>query len=203
MNKKEKLNIVLFSFSLILILMISGCNGSDSNDITGNVIKDVTVTTTDPSTVDSDDSYDIVCNQDSDCGEDKSGDSYCFQGNKFVSKTLYTCVFKGTPQSYCNAKKKDSLVGCDKLSEQCRDGQCIEIADMPCQDSDGGKQPSVPGKVIDPTGRIVADECISKNIVLEAYCESGKGKAKTEQFDCEFECRQGECITQKEKYNLD
>ena len=204
MKKREVFSILFLGLSLITLLIINGCNDQSGEDVTGGVIDDLTVEQVSDSSGDSgsDDDSLIACNKDSDCGQETFGEPSCFQGNAFVKKTIYSCVFPGTPQAYCNAVKKETMIGCDTSRETCREGVCVAFDDLPCMENDGGIKPAIPGKVIDSAGKEVPDECISQTRLMESYCADGKGRAKTQVFDCDYQCSQAECITKDEKYNL-
>ena len=209
MKKRAALSIIFLFLPLILLLSIAGCSSKDDSaaGITGNVIKDVTaepVGTQGSAGAEPDDSsFDVACTADSDCGDSTVGDPACFQGNVLVLKTDYTCKYPGTPQSYCSAVKKESMIQCNKAIEKCSGGKCLEFDDLPCLDSDGGKNPKIAGKVIDAENNEIPDECWNDTLLKEKYCENGKGRVKSADIECEELCSSGKCITNAEKYNLD
>src|SRR3989344_3074741 len=195
----SSLKIIFAAALTVFLLALTGCSGKDDGGaVTGNVVKD-----TQPvgGTAAGTPAPSVACSADTECGQEKSGEPYCFQGNAFAVKTIYKCINPGSVKSYCSAVKKDAMIGCDKVNgEVCVSGKCLPADSLPCKDSDGGKVPETQGVVIDYSGNELGDECIGTRVLQEAYCENaGKGRAVTASMTCDFLCRQGECITEYEK----
>jgi hypothetical protein len=69
-------------------------------------------------------SADIKCNEDIDCGNSTYGEKYCVEGGVFQNNTLQVCKNKGTTSSYCEEKKDANLI--ETCRGTCNEGSCID-----------------------------------------------------------------------------
>jgi hypothetical protein len=123
------------------------------------------------------------CVEDADCGGHEVISASCFQGNVNSQYKDYYC-----DDGKCKAKGGSTIESCDRELELCREGECIEIATLPCNDTDGGKNYLEAGKVVDAKGKEFVDECLTAFKLQEAFCTAGefnKGVGDYEDVRCE------------------
>lgn len=211
--KVVKINKTLFYIAIILALsiVISGCtvtdiSGSTTVDLEPDDTKEQqpvqqdqdqeSAHITQAGQIDQDSMYDIECNQDSDCGEVVYGDKYCFQNGVVTPITKSVCVNPGSIKSYCRKETKDVVEICLSGKEVCRQAKCLVIAELPCTDSDGGKNYDEAGTVFDAELLEYKDNCMDKSTVTEYYCRGGdKGIARSENHYCiGGKCVTGACV---------
>lgn len=136
--------------------------------------------------------YQVKCSKDTDCGETIYGDKYCFQNGVVTPITKSICVNPGSIKSYCKKEMADEVHMCEVGKEVCRKGECWVLANLPCTDSDGGKNYDVAGKVVDAELLEYKDYCLDKYQVMEYYCPStNKGLA----LSSPKICTGGKCVT--------
>lgn len=193
---------------LILIVALSGCTVTDITGSTAQEEKDSVqagagekqevqaqeepkpAAETPAKTGDS--MYEVACNGDSDCGETIYGEKYCFQNGIVTPITKNICMNPGSIKSYCRKEMRDEVVMCIEGREVCRNGKCLVLAELPCTDSDGGKNYEEAGTVLDAELIEYKDNCLDKGTVIEYYCLGGnKGLARDEKHYCIG----GKCIT--------
>ena len=136
----------------------------------------------------------IECLDDSDCGERRIENAYCFQG--FPTGDIYDwkCENAGMPEAKCKQVAKQGVFDeCDG-DEFCRDGQCVEFAN--CTDTDGGKNYEERGKVMTNDLAVHEDNCEDDNTLLEYYC-SENDMALSEIHNCE--CSRDACVLDEEE----
>ena len=98
----------------------------------------------------------IVCNADSDCGEDSISENYCVETGVYHNIIDYTCLNPGTPQSSCNINVTEELV--EECSEMCFEGSCVDIACFTDSDCNDGE-------------RLTLDYCRNPGTV-DSFCEN-------------------------------
>ena len=78
-------------------------------------------------------------------------------------------------------------------------GESIE-KEIKCEDSDGSTNYDLKGTLVycDESGCFKKEDYCSGNNVIEWFCENKEGKSK--EFECEFECDDGVCLTALKKY---
>ena len=138
----------------------------------------------------------VECYSDSECGEVVTKEPYCFQGSVVTPESVPECHNAGTVDSYCRTESNDRVELCSPSEEFCRDGQCLVIAEEPCEDTDGGRDYSTQGKVTDALKERLWDQCAEDEKTLyERYCSHGDyGKVMTEEHRCSGKCSGGECV---------
>jgi hypothetical protein len=105
------------------------------------------------------------------------------------------CIFPNTVKSYCTKDKTELTTLCDKAVETCRKGSCLKISELPCSDSDGGKNYYKRGTLVDGLFEEHADDCDDDDTLIEWYCSGGtKGFARSEQHTCPEQCITGACV---------
>ncbi len=127
---------------------------------------------------------------DSDGGKNYKVFGYVVKGNE---KRKDICKGGTLVEYYCdNNEIKYVVVKCE-----CEEGVCKENE---CKDTDGGDNPSVPGRVTF-NDRIYEDFCLTQGFVqthvqkpslVEYYCENNVVKNKT--YTCEYGCEKGRCL---------
>lgn len=195
---KNKL-ILLAILGIALMFVAAGCK---STGVTGSVVADKESGSEPAQTVQKpaaqqpasgDGSiYTVECKQDSDCGETLYGEKYCFQNGVVTPITKNTCVNAGSIKSYCKKEMADEVLMCANGKEVCRKGQCWVLANLPCTDSDGGKNYDVAGTVVDAEMLEYKDYCIDKYQIMEYYCPSTNKGLVLKQPKI---CTGGKCIT--------
>ncbi|PIN87132.1 hypothetical protein COV19_01410 [Candidatus Woesearchaeota archaeon CG10_big_fil_rev_8_21_14_0_10_44_13] len=183
------------------MFVAAGCR---SNTVTGNVVAEKdsaapvqsaqkpAAQTEQPAPATDDSIYAVECKQDSDCGETVYGERYCFQNGVVTPLTKNICVNPGSIKSYCKREMADEVLMCASGKEVCRKGECYVLANLPCTDSDGGKNYDVAGTVVDAEMLEYKDYCIDKYQIMEYFCPStNKGLVLKEPKICTG----GKCIT--------
>jgi hypothetical protein len=110
------------------------------------------------------------------------------------SPTEDMCVGDNLREMVCKNNKGTSVLlscGNDKL---CDNGVCINV----CQDSDGGNNPKVKGKIsgaLEEPNVKTEDYCLDSNTLIEAYC-NGYKKGITLKHVCDADeiCQDGACV---------
>lgn len=131
----------------------------------------------------------IECHSDSDCGERRIENAYCFQTNPVGDIYDWECVNPGTTEATCKEVAKQGIIDECSDMEFCRDGKCVKYAN--CNDTDGGLNYEVAGKVITNDLAVHEDQCKDSDTLLEYYCSSDE-RAFSEKYDCE--CENDACV---------
>lgn len=210
MNNKALIGLIAI---MILGLLVAGCavtdmTGSTTAELDEDIVQQPEAeeqetaeqeqqpeqqTTAEPAATETeDDMYNIECHENSDCGEIIYGETYCFQNGITIPVTKPTCMNPGSIKSYCRNEMKDEVKMCIVGKEVCRSGKCFVLAELPCEDSDGGRNYEEAGTVFDAELIEYKDNCKDKYHVIEYYCIGGdKGIARSE----ERYCTGGKCVT--------
>jgi cysteine-rich repeat protein len=100
---------------------------------------------------------DIECHKNSDCGTDGyTGSAFCSQGKVVKLYKTYTCSDKGTVDSSCSSKTEERII--ESCANGCQNGMCIIL--FPCnQDSD-----------CNDNNAYTEDKCINPG-TPQSYCE--------------------------------
>lgn len=134
---------------------------------------------------------DIACFSDSDCGERRVENAYCFQTNPVGDIYDWECINPGTPEARCEEDAKQGIIDECSDTEFCRDGRCVKYAD--CNDTDGGLNYEVAGRVITNDLAVHEDQCRDSDTLLEFYCSSDD-RAFSEKHYCD--CENDACVTE-------
>ena len=131
----------------------------------------------------------IACTADSDCGERRIENAYCFQTNPVGTIYDWKCENPGTPESRCIETSKQGIVEeCGEL-RFCSEGRCVKYAN--CTDTDGGLNFAVRGKVMTNDKMVYEDYCETDSLLIEYYClPDHRAASKKERCDCD----RGACI---------
>ncbi|MCX8147143.1 MAG: hypothetical protein N3D84_01610 [Candidatus Woesearchaeota archaeon] len=143
----------------------------------------------------------VKCSINADCGAPIIGEPYCFQGSVTVDIKMPKCNLPGTINSYCTMESRTNVTDCKRDTEICRKGKCLVIAELPCNDTDGGLNYNVSGRVFDALLEESIDKCESENKLLERYCEYGnKGRGMTKEYMCpsNMKCSMGSCVPERD-----
>jgi len=191
---------ILLITLLVLALVLAGCsknndsgaNGATAADNTPVVQKNTTSSGND--NINNDVDLSVRCSKDSECGSDVISEPYCFQGNAVAPVTKMKCIYPGTIKSYCTKEKTELTTLCDRDEETCRKGKCLVVADLPCSDSDGGKNYYKRGEIVDALFESHSDDC-EDDVLTEWYCSNdGKGFARSIEYTCPERCVTGACV---------
>ncbi|MFO8016020.1 MAG: hypothetical protein R6U32_02865 [Candidatus Woesearchaeota archaeon] len=140
-------------------------------------------------------SPDVECYDNSDCGETIYGEKHCFQNGVVTPITKHVCVNPGSVDSYCKKEESDEVEMCSPGKEVCRGGECLVLAEQPCNETDDGRDYEEAGEVFDAELIKYNDRCLDEETLIEYYCSGGdKGVAEKEEHICEGECSGGECV---------
>lgn len=132
----------------------------------------------------------ITCMKDSDCGERRIENAYCFQIDPVGDIYDWKCENAGTSNARCVEMVKSGIIEeCDD-NEFCRKGACVKFAD--CNETDDGIDYDTKGKVTTNDLAVYEDKCNNDGELLEYYCSSDD-RAFSEKHACD--CERGACIT--------
>jgi len=130
----------------------------------------------------------IACYSDSDCGARRAENAYCFQDNPVGDLYSWKCNNPGTVQANCQESHTKGPIATCGDTYFCYKGECIPFAN--CNDSDGGKNYEVAGKVTTNDFAVHEDHCKNSGELVEYYCSSDN-RAFSETKSCK--CDGDEC----------
>lgn len=133
----------------------------------------------------------VECIADSDCGERRIENAYCFQTNPVGDIYEWKCENAGTPDAKCVEISKQGIIDECSDTEFCRKGECVRYAD--CQETDDGLDFETKGKVTTNDLAVYEDRCKSGSELIEYYCSSDD-RAFSESHFCN--CEKGACVTE-------
>lgn len=210
MKKTQYQGYLYIAIMTIIVVAISMAAGCEKSDLTGNVVMEEQAgsaaggqeqaqqdTAQAPAASDApatSSMYQVKCGQDSECGEITIGEPYCFQNTVITPIKKPTCINAGTIRAYCRTESDDNVEVCESGSEICRQRECLVLADLPCKDTDGGKDYYEAGEVTDAELIVYKDTCTGRTALLEYYCINGKGLVKKEEHLCAAPCKMGACV---------
>jgi len=177
----RKLVIYLFVFMILILL---SCKSEEK--VTVKTTKTILNETTSQEV---EQTNEIKCNSDEDCGGRIVKNPYCFQGNSFGELIINKCINGGTPKSYCSQEVVKGLVQECAENQFCKLGECRNYEN--CTDSDGGKNYAVKGTVKTNDGATYDDLCKSDTVLVEYYCSSDN-RAFSEIKNCD--CKDDRCV---------
>ncbi len=130
----------------------------------------------------------IACTSDSDCGVPRAENAYCFQDNPVGDLYEPKCENPGTAKARCKEiHKSGSIAQCGDTTF-CQKGACVSYAN--CNDTDGGMNFTVKGKVLTNDLRVYEDYCKDDQTLMEYYCSTDE-RAFSEKETCK--CSAGAC----------
>ncbi|MBS3073100.1 hypothetical protein J4477_04660 [Candidatus Pacearchaeota archaeon] len=66
----------------------------------------------------------ISCSSDNDCPSPTNSDNFCFNDDVVRENIDYTCIYPGTPASYCQQNTQQELV--ESCDDECSNGKCVD-----------------------------------------------------------------------------
>ncbi|MEM4336622.1 MAG: hypothetical protein QXG86_01310 [Candidatus Woesearchaeota archaeon] len=192
-NERNKIFAGMIIFFLLSLVFLSGCVKKSTEKTEIRKVQDNSLSKEKDETLNEnkilEDKSVIKCYSDEDCGgRILVGQPYCFQGNPQGTVEINKCINPGKTDSYCISETKTGILQECSENQFCKQGECINYDN--CQDSDGGLNFKVAGRVLQNDGAVFEDYCKSSNILIEYYCSSDN-RAFSKQYSCD--CSKGAC----------